>query len=67
MAGAISGLSTVAPELFTRLFRVGRGALEEAAEPHRCVLPLTICYAFLEGQIGTVFETAGFPPIQSEA
>jgi dihydrodipicolinate synthase/N-acetylneuraminate lyase len=67
MDGAISGLSTVAPELFTSFVKVGRGDLEEAAEPHRCVLPLTIFYTFLEGQTGPVFETAGFPPIQRKA
>ncbi|MDQ3285393.1 MAG: hypothetical protein M3P92_06775 [Actinomycetota bacterium] len=49
MYGTISGLSTAAPELpelFIRLVKEERGALEEAAEPHRYVLHLIIFYTF---------------------
>lgn len=51
MNGTISGLSNAAPELpelFTRLVKEERGALEEAAEPHRCVLHLITFWTFLE-------------------
>jgi dihydrodipicolinate synthase/N-acetylneuraminate lyase len=67
MDGVTSGLLTVAPELFTRLVKGRRGAPEEAAEPHRCVLRLIIFYTFLEEQIVTAFEATRFPPIQREA
>jgi hypothetical protein len=58
---------TAAPELFTRLVKVWRGAPEEAAEPHRCVLRLIIFYTFLEEQIVTAFEATRFSPIQRKA
>jgi hypothetical protein len=67
MTGTISGLSTAAPELpelFIRLVKEERGALEEAAEPHRCVLHLIIFYTFLEEKIEAVLKITVFLSVQ---
>ena len=67
MNGTISGLSNAAPELpelFIRLVKEERGALEEAAEPHRCVLHLIIFYTFLEEKIEAVLKITRFLSVQ---
>ena len=69
MNGTISGLSTAAPklpELFIRLVKEERGALEEAAEQHRCVLHLIIFYTFPEEKIEAVLKPAGFLSVRRE-